>query len=492
MDAPDNHAAWAALEAHYAKIRLTALTRPLRRRPGSRRTSQRRRRRRLSRLLEEPHHRRNPRTAAEPRRSSRTCARASTPCSAATRSTFRRTAPCCTWRCARRSAATIMVDGKNVVPEVHEALDKMTRVRRTRSQRRVERPHRQTNSQRRQHRHRRLGSRPRDGLRSAARIQRSRHDVPLRLEHRRHRLRRSGDRSRCGRDAVHHLVEDVHHARDDDQRAHRALVAAGQAAQRRDRDRQALRRRVDQRRGRSRSSASTPPTCSASGIGSAAATRWIRPSGSRRCSRSGREHFKQMLLGFHEMDEHFRTTPFAQNLPVLMGLLARLVQRFLRRADGRRAALRTVPQALSGLSAAAHDGEQRQARAARRRSRSSTMTGPIYWGEPGTNGQHSFYQLIHQGTRLIPMRLHRVHQDAQPARPASRHPDRQRLRARRSAGVRQDARTSEGRGHARLARAAPRVRGQPADEHAAARRTRRRRRSASSSRSTSTPCSCRA
>ena len=102
------------------------------------------------------------------------------------------------------------------------------------------------------------------------------------------------------------------------------------------------------------------------------------------------------------MDEHFRTAPFEQNLPVLMGLLGIWNTNFFGAADGRGAALRAVPEALSRLPPAADDGEQRQARDARRRRRSTYETGPIYWGEPGTNGQHSFYQLIHQGTRLIP------------------------------------------------------------------------------------------
>ena len=116
----------------------------------------------------------------------------------------------------------------------------------------------------------------------------------------------------------------------------------------------------------------------------------------------GPDNFRAMLDGFHQMDEHFRTAPFERNLPVLMGLLSRLVQRLLRRPDRGGAAVRAVPEAIPGLSAAADDGEQRQARHARRESRSTYPTGPIYWGEPGTNGQHSFYQLIHQGTRLIP------------------------------------------------------------------------------------------
>ena len=61
----------------------------------------------------------------------------------------------------------------------------------------------------------------------------------------------------------------------------------------------------------------------------------------------GPDNFRAMLAGFHEMDEHFRTAPFERNLPVLMGPAGRLVQRFLRRADRRRAALRAVPEALS-------------------------------------------------------------------------------------------------------------------------------------------------
>ena len=80
----------------------------------------------------------------------------------------------------------------------------------------------------------------------------------------------------------------------------------------------------------------------------------------------GPERFGEMLAGFHEMDEHFRTAPFEQNLPVLMGLLAVWYARLLRRPDRRRDALRPVPEALPGLPAAADDGVQRQARHARR------------------------------------------------------------------------------------------------------------------------------
>ena len=118
----------------------------------------------------------------------------------------------------------------------------------------------------------------------------------------------------------------------------------------------------------------------------------------------------------------FRTAPFEQNLPVLMGLLTLWYNKFFRGTDRRGIALRAIPQIFPGLSPAANDGEQRQTCDAWRGSRwVLSQTGPIYWGEPGTNGQHSFYQLIHQGTRLIPCDFIAFEQVAQSARTASRH-----------------------------------------------------------------------
>ena len=118
----------------------------------------------------------------------------------------------------------------------------------------------------------------------------------------------------------------------------------------------------------------------------------------------GPEHFGEMLAGFHEMDEHFRTAPLEKNLPVLMGLLAvwyvnffgvqtigvmpydqylkrfpAYLQQLTMESNGKHVTLGGVPVDYD--------------------------TGPVYWGEPGTNGQHSFYQLLHQGTRLIPVDL---------------------------------------------------------------------------------------
>ena len=166
--------------------------------------------------------------------------------------------------------------------------------------------------------------------------------------------------------------------------------------------RQALRRRLDQRRGGRRRSASTPTTCSGSGTGSAAATRWTRRSASRRCSRSAPSASPRCSPASTRWTSTSATAPLERNLPALMGLLSVWYARLLRRPDRRGAALRPVPEALPRLPAAADDGVQRQARHARRRPASTTRPAPIYWGEPGTNGQHSFYQLIHQGTKLIP------------------------------------------------------------------------------------------
>jgi glucose-6-phosphate isomerase len=115
----------------------------------------------------------------------------------------------------------------------------------------------------------------------------------------------------------------------------------------------------------------------------------------------GPENFQAMLSGFHQMDEHFRTAPFDRNLPVLMGLLGIWYANFF---GAQTVAvlpyeqyLKRFPAYLQQLTMESNgkhvtlDGRE-----------VSYATGPVYWGEPGTNGQHSFYQLIHQGTNLIP------------------------------------------------------------------------------------------
>jgi glucose-6-phosphate isomerase len=115
----------------------------------------------------------------------------------------------------------------------------------------------------------------------------------------------------------------------------------------------------------------------------------------------GPENFRAMLSGFHEMDEHFRTAPFEQNLPVLMGLLTVWYTNFFN-VDTTAVLpydqyLKRFPAYLQQLTMESNgkhvtlDG-----------ANVDYQTSPIYWGEPGTNGQHSFYQLIHQGTKIVP------------------------------------------------------------------------------------------
>jgi glucose-6-phosphate isomerase len=115
----------------------------------------------------------------------------------------------------------------------------------------------------------------------------------------------------------------------------------------------------------------------------------------------GPDNFKAMLGGFHEMDEHFRTAPFAQNLPVLMGLLSVWYNNFF---GAHTVAVLPYDQYLKRFPAYLQQltMESNGKHVTLDGAMVTTATAPIYWGEPGTNGQHSFYQLIHQGTRLIP------------------------------------------------------------------------------------------
>ncbi len=116
---------------------------------------------------------------------------------------------------------------------------------------------------------------------------------------------------------------------------------------------------------------------------------------------TGPDNFRAMLAGFHEMDEHFRTAPFERNLPVLMGLLAVWYNDFF---DAQTVAILPYEQYLKRFPAYLQQltMESNGKHVKVDGTPVDTDTGPIYWGEPGTNGQHSFYQLIHQGTRLIP------------------------------------------------------------------------------------------
>jgi glucose-6-phosphate isomerase len=115
----------------------------------------------------------------------------------------------------------------------------------------------------------------------------------------------------------------------------------------------------------------------------------------------GPENFRAMLGGFHKMDRHFRTAPFEKNLPVLMGLLAIWYTDFF---DAQTIAVLPYEQYLKRFPAYLQQltMESNGKHVTLEGKQVTYGTGPIYWGEPGTNGQHSFYQLIHQGTRLIP------------------------------------------------------------------------------------------
>jgi glucose-6-phosphate isomerase len=115
----------------------------------------------------------------------------------------------------------------------------------------------------------------------------------------------------------------------------------------------------------------------------------------------GPDHFRAMLEGFHAIDEHFRGTPFDRNLPVLMGLISIWYNDFF---GAQTVAVLPYEQYLKRFPAYLQQltMESNGKHVTLAGKPVDHQTGPIYWGEPGTNGQHSFYQLIHQGTRLIP------------------------------------------------------------------------------------------
>jgi glucose-6-phosphate isomerase len=115
----------------------------------------------------------------------------------------------------------------------------------------------------------------------------------------------------------------------------------------------------------------------------------------------GPENFRALLQGFHQMDEHFRTAPFERNLPVLMGLLSVWYNNFF---GAQTVAVLPYEQYLKRFPAYLQQlaMESNGKHVTLNGTEVAYATGPIYWGEPGTNGQHSFYQLIHQGTRLVP------------------------------------------------------------------------------------------
>jgi glucose-6-phosphate isomerase len=133
----------------------------------------------------------------------------------------------------------------------------------------------------------------------------------------------------------------------------------------------------------------------------------------------GPDQFHAMLDGFHQMDEHFRRAPFERNLPVLMGLMALWYNNFF---DAQTVAVLPYEQYLKRFPAYLQQltMESNGKHVTLEGTEVAYQTGPIYWGEPGTNGQHSFYQLIHQGTKLIPCDFIAF---AHPLNPLGRHHD---------------------------------------------------------------------
>jgi glucose-6-phosphate isomerase len=190
----------------------------------------------------------------------------------------------------------------------------------------------------------------------------------------------------------------------------------------------------------------------------------------------GPEVFRELLAGFRTVDEHFRSTPLEANVPVLMGMLNVWYVNFLGAHTHAvlpyAQQLHRFPAYLQQLTMESNGKSVRWDG-----TPVTTQTGEIFWGEPGTNGQHAFYQLIHQGTRLIPADFIAV---ANPGLPADRHRGRrqgrgprrgraravprQLLRPDQGARLRQDGGGGARRGHARGDRPRPRLLGEPADD----------------------------
>ena len=181
----------------------------------------------------------------------------------------------------------------------------------------------------------------------------------------------------------------------------------------------------------------------------------------------GPAHFRAMLGGLRAMEhhEHFRAAPFEKNLPVLMGLLGIWYNNFF---GAETHSILPYDQYLWRLSAYCQqlDMESNGKHVTLDGEAVDYQTGPIIWGQPGTNGQHAYYQLIHQGTKLIPCDFIGFCQSlttpwGEPPRPADGQP----VRPDRGPRLRQDRGRSRRRRHARLPGAAPRLRGQPPHQH---------------------------
>ncbi len=332
------------------------------------------------------------------RRGAAAARNASRRCSAATRSTAPRAARCCTPRCAAPARSPLIVEGTDVNALVQDERERVLGF--AEAVRGGQHPFGSSGAPFSLVVNIGIGGsdlgpamavealRPYAARCAARRLRLQRRWLPAR---RPHRGRRSGPH------AVHHLLEDLHDARDADQRARGARLdraaTLGEAAVP-----AAFCRRFGQRAGDGRVRRASRTTASRCGTGSAAATRSGPRSASSLAIAIGRSGFEAFLAGGREIDEHFRAAPWSRNLPVLAGLLGVWNIDLLRPADAGGAALRLPARAPAGLPAAARDGEQRQARHASMARPTTLPTCPVIWGEPGNNAQHSFFQLLHQGT----------------------------------------------------------------------------------------------
>ena len=427
--------AWKALETHYETMRHRHLRQLFADDPRRGERFDRRSRRTLPRLLQESHHRRNAPTAAGPCRGVR-LARAH-------RSDVQRREDQRDGKARRAPRRLARTEGRADCRRRRRRRARSARgprpdgrVLRSDPQRPMARAYRQTHSQRRQHRSRRLGPGSRHGVSGAASLQPTRSAVSLCLERRRHRFRGSHARPRRRRNAVHHLVEDVHDARDGDEC--RMPLAHGACA----------------------SSATSAPSAATSSPFRPTPRRWrnsasIRDNmfgfwdwvGGRYSMDSaiglstmiaiGPAHFRAMLAGFHAMDEHFRTAPFERNLPVLMGLLCVWYNNFF---DAQTAAVLPYDQYLEQLPAYLQQ-----------------LTMESNGKHVTLAGAHVDYQTVadllgrarHQwpafvlpahpsGHQAGALRLHRLLPDAESAWRPARSADGEPVRANRGAGVRQD------------------------------------------------------
>ena len=176
----------------------------------------------------------------------------------------------------------------------------------------------------------------------------------------------------------------------------------------RGRGRQALRRACPPTREAVRNSASTPPNMF--GFWDWVGGRYSMDSaiGLSTMIAIGADNFRDMLAGFHAMDEHFRTAPPERNLPLLMGLLTVWYNNFFGAQTHRRHAVFAASRRASRPTCSSCRWRATASTSISRATRVDCQTGPIIWGEPGTDGQHSFYQLHPPGHEAGPLRLHRL------------------------------------------------------------------------------------